>query len=137
MYECFKVHKKAHSKVFTIFGIILVLSLINFICFIVNRAIVLNKLDYYEENDPDIIITVLSKVQFLEKKMPEEYKVSAPNLGSTGKKTFDCFRGECIFKKKATCYETRCTGRKHRSCKDIPIICLVDDYRFVYDCSHE
>ena len=98
MYECFKVHKKAHSKVFTIFGIIFALSLINFICFIVNRSIVSNTLDYFEENDPDIIITGLSKVQFLEKKMPEEYKVSEPNLGSTGKKILIVLEENVILK---------------------------------------
>ena len=121
MKKLLKVHPKAYTKVYVFIGIILGLSLINFIVFIINHSIVSNKLNYFEENDPDIIITGLSSVQFLEKKNHEEYKVSEPNLGSTGKIIFDCFRGECQFKELDICYRSECSGSKKRHAK----MCLI------------
>ena len=114
MNKILKVHPKVYPKVYAFIAIILTLALINLIISIINYSIVSNKLDYLEENDPDLIITGLSFFQFLEKKNPKEYNISEPNLGSTGKIIFDCFSGECTFKQASTCYKTKCSGSKKR-----------------------
>ena len=82
MIKILKVHPKVYPKVYAFIAIILTLALINLIISIINYSIVSHKLDYLEENDPDLIITGLSSFQFLEKKNPEEYNISGPNLGS-------------------------------------------------------
>ena len=137
MKKLLKVHPKAYTKFYVFIGIILGLSLINFIVFIINYSIVSNKLNYFEENDPDIIITGLSSVAFLEKKNHEEYKVSEPNLGSTGKIIFDCFRGVCLFKELDICYRSECSGSKKKTCRSVRYYCYKDVYKFIYDCSNE
>ena len=108
MNKFIKVHPKANLKIYILIGLIQVLSITKLIISIINYSNISNKINNFEENDPDIIITGLSSIQFLEKKNPEEYNVSEPNLGSTGKIILDCFSGECIFRELTTCYKTVC-----------------------------
>ena len=133
-----KVHPKAHLRIYILIGIIIALALIKLIISIINYSIISNKIYYFEENDPDIIITGLSSIQFLEKKYPEEYKESEPNLGSTGKIILDCFRGECNFKELTTCSKYECrSSNKKTSCRTVYYKCYKDYYKLIYDCSYE
>ena len=126
MNKFIKVHPKANLKIYILIGIIQAISLTKLIISIINYSNISNKINHFEENDPDIIITGLSSIQFLEKKNPEEYNVSEPNLGSTGKIILDCFSGECIFRELTTCYKTVCkkTSKKnhHEKLRNMNVI---------------
>ena len=138
MNKCIKVHPKAHSKIYAFIGIIIFLALFKLIIAIINYSISSNKIEYFEENDPDIIITGLSFIEFLEKRNPEEYIISEPNLGSTGKIIFDCFRGECTFKQLSICYRRECSkNTKKTSCRTVSYQCYKEFYKYMYDCSYE
>ena len=65
MNKCIKVHSKANLKVYSFLGIIALAALFKLIIAIINYSISSNKIEYFEENDPDIIITGLSFIEFL------------------------------------------------------------------------
>ena len=138
MNKFIKVHPKANLKIYILIGIIQAISLTKLIISIINYSKISNKINNFEENDPDIIITGLSSIQFLEKKNPEEYNISEPNLGSTGKIILDCFSGECNFRESSTCYKTVCkSSNKKSSCKTEAYECYKDFSKLIYECSNE
>lgn len=133
-----KVHPKAYLKIYVFIGIIVFLALVKLIIAIIIYSISSKKIKKFEENDPDIIITGLSSIKFLEKRNPEEYIISAPNLGSTGKIIFDCFRGQCAFQKLSTCTRTECTEKNRKTkCRIVNYYCYKDYYKYIYNCSYE
>ena len=133
------LHPKAYLKIYVFIGIIVFLALVKLIIAIFIYSISSKKIKNLEENDPDIIITGLSSIKFLEKRNPEEYIISDPNLGSTGKIIFDCFRGgQCVFQKLSTCSRTECTEKNKKTrCNVVYYYCYKDYYKYIYNCSYE
>ena len=109
------------------FGFILWISII--VLFVANLTLsIINfvkckSLDYLVEDDPEIYLTLLSRMDFSDYGSTA-YVEGMSNLGFTGKLMLDCYEGVCYYEYKYDCSYEECTGEgEDRKCKTIKKTC--------------
>lgn len=103
MEEILRVNIESYNKVYILYSIIFSINIILWTISTVNYCKSVYSLDYMEENNPDIDLTGISSFEFISSNFME-YSDGMSNLGTTGKIFFDCYEGECHYKKRSTCY---------------------------------
>ena len=93
---------KVLSLIYIFYIILAVLSLVSFSFTIVNYIRSIQITESVEQEDPDIYITGLKKVEF-NHKLESEYHEGMSNLGNTGDIKINCFLGTCKYDFKKLC----------------------------------
>ena len=106
MEEILQSKKESYNKVYILYSIIFSINIILWIISTVNYCRSVYSLNYIEENNPDIDLTGISSFEFISRNFME-YSDGMSNLGTTGKIFFDCYEGECYYKKRYSCRKKR------------------------------
>ena len=138
MEEILRVNYESYNKVYILYSIIFSINIILWTISTVNYCKSVYSLHYMEENNPDIDLTGISSFEFISSNFME-YSDGMSNLGTTGKIFFDCYEGECHYKKRSTCYRKSCSGSgKKRKCSTISYSCYdytsYNDHSCSLDC---
>lgn len=106
--DCLIVHEKAHNKVYTIYSLIGLVTLVSFITMTINFARSIHSLDYFEQNDPDIDLSGVKNFEFEQKDKFPAYDKKMPNFGTTGKIFYVCYSGKCKYSEEYDCSYEDC-----------------------------
>ena len=135
MDDWLSVHSHAYSKVYLLYGLVFTVNLAALVVLSINYCKSTYSLEFLEENDPDIDLSGLKSFSF-DPKINSEYFDGMSNLGDTGKLYFDCFSGECEYKRTYSCTKEKCTGSgKNKKCTKYQAKCTNYYWKDSYKCS--
>lgn len=142
MDECLIVHSKAYSKVYIFYSFLFAIHIISFIIGTVNYCRSRYKLEYLEENNPDIDLTGIKSFDFKYESdyyiLNDDYYYGKPDLGNTGKVYLVCYEGKCKYSYDDTCTREVCETDEYgeEECWDEEYTCTSYKSFYEYDAAY-